>query len=194
MELRSQTANILSIARVPLAGAFLLVYRGDDVAGFAEGLGIAVAALITDIADGRIARQLGITSDLGALLDGFGDKTFYVAVYLVIVLERPTVSFLLWLLIIREILLYGLRILDDRRGETTRSLRWISQGHAVFIRIYFFAVLYHDGAVLFRYPLSPVLRYDFLFADGALVLGFIGLFQMVRRLGEQSPAKSNHGR
>lgn len=61
--------NLLSLARFPLAAAFLL----------AEGRGARVVvvglASLTDFLDGWLARQ-GQTSQLGALLDPIADKTF----------------------------------------------------------------------------------------------------------------------
>lgn len=61
--------NLLSLARFPLAVAFV-------VAGSAGArLGILIAASLTDLLDGWLARRLG-TTRLGALLDPIADKTF----------------------------------------------------------------------------------------------------------------------
>jgi phosphatidylglycerophosphate synthase len=188
VKLRAQIPNLLSIARIPLAGAFLLLYGTDSFGNFIVGLSIAVVALLTDIADGRLARRLGVGTDLGALLDGLGDKAFYVAIYLVIAQERPAELLLLWLLIIREICLYGLRIVDPHRGATTKSLRWISQAFAVLIRVYFGFVFFSGGSKVFGYSVPQFLRYDFLLAYAALAVGTIGLVAMVRKLGDELPS------
>lgn len=61
--------NLLSLARFPLAVAFLLVQsRGARVA-------LVGGAAITDFLDGWLARR-GQTTQLGALLDPIADKTF----------------------------------------------------------------------------------------------------------------------
>lgn len=64
--------NILSLSRLPLAAAFLLV------AATPVRLLLLAAASITDLLDGWLARR-GRTTALGALLDPVGDKTFVLA-------------------------------------------------------------------------------------------------------------------
>ena len=61
--------NLLSLARFPLALAFLLVD------GASARLALVVAASLTDFLDGWLARR-GQTTQLGALLDPVADKTF----------------------------------------------------------------------------------------------------------------------
>ena len=61
--------NLLSFARLPLAIAFVVVgSTGVRVA-------ILIAASLTDLLDGWLARRMG-TTRLGALLDPIADKTF----------------------------------------------------------------------------------------------------------------------
>lgn len=62
--------NILSLSRVALAAAFVVV---DDV-----NMRIALVALagITDVLDGWIARRAKVTSKWGALIDPIADRVF----------------------------------------------------------------------------------------------------------------------
>ncbi|MFL6845776.1 MAG: CDP-alcohol phosphatidyltransferase family protein, partial [Allosphingosinicella sp.] len=98
--------NTLSLSRIPLGMAFLLLYDSSDSTRYISAIAVAVIAFLTDVADGRLARRLGVNSDAGALIDGIGDKAFYVAVYLVIAAERAAESLLIWALIFREVALY----------------------------------------------------------------------------------------
>jgi CDP-diacylglycerol--glycerol-3-phosphate 3-phosphatidyltransferase len=69
--------NALSIVRIVLAPCLvLLAWRGASTA-FAVGFALC---LLTDIADGQIARRFGLTTELGAKLDSWGDVLTYLAV------------------------------------------------------------------------------------------------------------------
>jgi CDP-diacylglycerol--glycerol-3-phosphate 3-phosphatidyltransferase len=69
--------NALSLLRIALAPALVaLAWRGAHAA-FAACFALC---LLTDIADGQIARRFGLTTELGAKLDSWGDALTYLAV------------------------------------------------------------------------------------------------------------------
>lgn len=98
-------ADFLTLARIPLAAAFVLVGLPFD------RLGILAAAALSDLLDGAIARRVG-GSRFGAVLDPIADKLFMAAAFLVVLLSGrlawyevvalllrdivATVAFLLW--------------------------------------------------------------------------------------------------
>ena len=65
-------ADVLSLLRIPLAAAFLLVSHSG------WRLAIVGAAAVTDLLDGPLARRLG-SSPFGAVLDPIADKLFMAA-------------------------------------------------------------------------------------------------------------------
>ncbi|MGH7509504.1 MAG: CDP-alcohol phosphatidyltransferase family protein [Gemmatimonadales bacterium] len=69
---RWTAADLLSLLRVPLAVAFVLV------PDYGWRLAIVGAAALTDLLDGPLARRLG-SSAFGALLDPIADKVFMAA-------------------------------------------------------------------------------------------------------------------
>jgi phosphatidylglycerophosphate synthase len=77
-------ANVITLLRVPLVipGAWLL-WRGDYKW---VGLGFVVAAALTDLLDGMVARATGRITDFGKTWDPLADKvaTFLVGVVLVL--------------------------------------------------------------------------------------------------------------
>ncbi len=105
--------NALSLSRIPMGLALILVYDSGDANRFAWSLVIICAALLSDVLDGRFARALKLESQKGYILDGLGDKSFYVAFFLVIIREQPSTEILCWFLIVREITLYGFRTLSN---------------------------------------------------------------------------------
>lgn len=85
--LRRQVPNLLSISRIPASALFVLFFSASNPFGFWVAVLLAVAALITDFADGYIARKWGLVSKAGYILDGLGDKCFTIAFCLVITRE-----------------------------------------------------------------------------------------------------------
>jgi CDP-diacylglycerol--glycerol-3-phosphate 3-phosphatidyltransferase/cardiolipin synthase len=65
-------ADLLSLARIPLAAAFVLVPDSR------WRLGIVALAAVTDLLDGPVARRFG-SSAFGAVLDPIADKMFMAA-------------------------------------------------------------------------------------------------------------------
>jgi cardiolipin synthase len=70
--LRWSAADVLSVMRIPLAAAFLLVTHSG------WRLAIVAAAAVTDLLDGPVARWRG-SSPYGLILDPIADKLFMAA-------------------------------------------------------------------------------------------------------------------
>src|SRR5207247_7453063 len=71
-------ANWLTVLRILLIPVFvsLLVYRKPGLA-----LVVFVAAALTDLLDGYVARRQGLSSRLGAFLDPMADKLLIVSLF-----------------------------------------------------------------------------------------------------------------
>lgn len=181
---RQSIPNALSLSRIPLGLGFLVVYDAGAAWRFCTALGIALLALATDVADGRLARHWGAATDAGALIDGLGDKAFYVAVYLVIAAEDPSQTLLIWGLIIREVALYALRTVDGDRMRHTKQLRWASLAYAGVIRTYFLQFFIMDLYSVLGRPAPGALQYGYILGYVALVFGIIGLSRLARDISE----------
>ncbi len=62
-------SNMITALRFPLAALFPFVGGGARIA-------VVVAAAISDLVDGRLARRMGAVTRLGEVLDPIADKTF----------------------------------------------------------------------------------------------------------------------
>jgi cardiolipin synthase len=82
------TANQLTITRIVLIPIFLILLT-DGKTGWA--LGTFVAAGITDVADGIIARRFGQKTSIGTVLDPLADKLMMVSA--IIILSLPWMGF-----------------------------------------------------------------------------------------------------
>jgi CDP-diacylglycerol--glycerol-3-phosphate 3-phosphatidyltransferase/cardiolipin synthase len=74
-------ADVLTLCRLPLAIAFLLLASPE------LRLGILLIAAATDLLDGVIARRIG-SSRLGPVIDPVADKLFMLAAFIVVALSR----------------------------------------------------------------------------------------------------------
>ena len=89
-------ADLLTLARIPLAVAFLLV---PDA--LARLLILAVAAA-TDLLDGALARRLG-SSRFGAFIDPVADKLFMLAAFLVVAHSRELTWYEITAVLLRDL-------------------------------------------------------------------------------------------
>ncbi len=132
-------ANAISIARIPASLALLVAYQPHSMWRLALCVGIASGIAVSDFADGRVARKYRIQSKLGYMLDGLGDRAFHVAVYLVFVVVGLISLLLAWVLILREISQYAVRLVEgDWLSSQSTVDRAITKTYAVTIEILFF--------------------------------------------------------
>jgi cardiolipin synthase len=90
-------ADLLSLARIPLAVAFVAVPQGEI------RLVILAVAGFTDLADGWLARWRG-GSRLGGLLDPVADKIFVAAAFFVVLMSGELTWWETALVLLRDIL------------------------------------------------------------------------------------------
>lgn len=105
-------ANMLTLFRfvvTPIIGGLLLMPSGT-VRFF--GFILFLVAILSDFADGFVARLMGMKSDLGRDLDPLADKFLTAFLSVVIVAKtksHPAMAFAVALIIVRDILVTGLR-------------------------------------------------------------------------------------
>ncbi len=174
------TANALSLSRIPLGILLILFYEAGDALSYIVSLIIIILAGLSDYLDGKIARATLTASKTGYFIDGLGDKAFYIAFYLIILRTLPSTDILCWLLIIRELLLYGLRSLVDDLSTQLQSLRKYSLYHAYFIRGWFCIFLLDEGFKLFGLAQEWLIFVGLGAAWLACIFAYYGLFLQVR--------------
>ena len=65
--------NILTAARLPLAPLAVICMVQGSTTGFATALLLSLVLELTDLLDGKIARQYDVVTDFGKLFDPFSD-------------------------------------------------------------------------------------------------------------------------
>ena len=111
------TANKLTILRVVMIPAFLLVlYLDVPFAGY-WALAIFAAASITDTLDGYIARHYDQITDFGKFMDPLADKCLVFAAMLWFVEVGQMPAWALLIVAVREFGVSGLRMVAADKGR-----------------------------------------------------------------------------
>ncbi len=137
--------NILTFARIP---AVALIAWWTYLAGpwASAALALFIAAAVTDLLDGWIARKLGAVSDFGRLMDALVDKIFILGLLVAMLAlgclpvrevaagsglaaaASPLASLVaalgVFLILTREFLITGLRLVAAAKGQVLEAEGW----------------------------------------------------------------------
>jgi cardiolipin synthase (CMP-forming) len=148
--------NIISLSRVALAAAFVADHDPN------ARLLIVLAAAVTDMLDGWLARKAGLTSRFGALIDPFADRVFALVAVATFVYEGSMTTLQYFIMIFRD-LMTAVGFLVAKSISWLRPVefraRWSGKAVTALQMVTFVAML--------RFPayMSP-----FIWAVGALSL------------------------
>jgi phosphatidylglycerophosphate synthase len=110
---------------------------------------LIAAAMITDALDGYLARRWRVTTDVGYVLDAMGDRSIHLALILVVFIHFRVNAILIWLLVLRDIAIYAVRVLTRDWLARSRKLQWLSRFHATNLRVWLASYYLRDGVRLF---------------------------------------------
>ncbi len=111
--------NKLTVSRLLCVPFFLVFTYADNVWTRILALVIFVAAGITDLADGHLARKYNLVTPLGIFLDPLADKLIVAAALIsfVEIEEAHVPAWMVVLIVAREFVLTGLRALAATQGK-----------------------------------------------------------------------------
>ncbi len=119
-------ANQLTILRMVLAAAMFLALMAADRAWHLAALGLLTAAIITDWIDGWVARSTNSVSTFGKVADPIADKILVIGALIAMIRTRE-LAIPLWgvfMIIARELLVGGLRVLAGAQGQVLAAEKW----------------------------------------------------------------------
>ena len=123
--------NALTVSRFFMAGAMMALLFAPWPFCRTAALAVFILAALTDALDGRLARRVYGVTPLGALLDPLADKVLVCAALVSFVeIRLPGSSralvpaWIVVLIIAREFLVTGLRVLAGSRGRPIAAGRW----------------------------------------------------------------------
>jgi len=117
-------ANKLTLLRVTFVPVLLLLFYLNIPLNFLWALLVFIAASLTDVFDGLLARKYGIVTDFGKFLDPLADKVLVVAALIVFVgfgLAHPVAVILV---VAREFMVSGIRLIAASGHGVVIAANW----------------------------------------------------------------------
>ena len=130
--------NALSVLRLLGVPLFLWLLLGPQADGWA--VVVLMVAGATDWLDGKLARALGQSSKLGALLDPAADRLYIVATLVAFVLREVVPLWVVAVLVGRELVLGLALLLLRAHGYPPLQVHYLGKA-ATFILLYAFPLL-----------------------------------------------------
>ncbi len=116
--------NKLTVLRIVLAPLFLLLAMVEFPFHYAVSLVVFIAAALTDMFDGKIARARGLITNFGKFLDPLADKMLTTAAFLLF-LERGCMDvWALMLVLTREFMVTSVRLIAAKDGKVIAASMW----------------------------------------------------------------------
>jgi CDP-diacylglycerol--glycerol-3-phosphate 3-phosphatidyltransferase len=116
--------NKLTILRIGLSFIFMGLIFSEGLMAKSLALIVFTIAAITDFFDGYIARKYNLITDLGKLLDPIADKILVLTAFLAFVQMRIVAAWMVVIIIFRELLITGIRIILARKGKVIAASIW----------------------------------------------------------------------
>jgi CDP-diacylglycerol--glycerol-3-phosphate 3-phosphatidyltransferase len=135
--------NQLTLLRIVLTPVFVALLLSENPTLRQLSLLVFVVAAATDWYDGWVARKLGYISRWGKFLDPLADKILSSAALLSYVCLDLIAGWMVWIVIVRDFLMTGLRVLAEYRDKpiiTSRGAQAKTFGQ--FVVIYYILILY----------------------------------------------------
>ncbi len=107
--------TLARIASVPIIVILLLAGRGGPVTSIAAAI-FFLAAILTDLLDGYLARRYQLVTNLGRFLDPLADKLLNSAALIMLIPLDRAAAWMVFLIIGREIAVTGLRGIGAAEG------------------------------------------------------------------------------
>lgn len=149
-----QMPNIVTLSR--LAAAFLIVIwmtlKPDGSFGVSVGTAlIYLAAALTDILDGYLARKFNLVSFLGVFLDPLADKLLVSAALIMLIPLGRVLAWVVFLILAREIAITCLRAIAAERGlvisaSESGKRKTLAQNIALFCLLWHYPLFWADTA------------------------------------------------
>jgi len=106
----------LTVARVAAVPVVVVLFAWNFPNHAYWATAVFVVAMATDQIDGWLARRSGTSSALGTLLDPVADKVLVLAALVMLIGEGVAPAWMIALIVVREILVSGLRLAAVERG------------------------------------------------------------------------------
>ncbi len=137
--------NKITVLRILLAFIFMILLFSRGVIFKISAFGVFVLAAFTDYLDGFIAKKYDIISDFGKIMDPVADKVLTLSAFLAFVEMKLIPAWMIVIIIMRELLITGIRIMALRRHAVLPAgkggkHKTVSQMMSIFVILIFIVI------------------------------------------------------
>ncbi len=134
--------NKLTMLRIILTFVFMLLLFSHGVLAKSAALIIFVAACVTDLYDGYIARRRNMITDFGKFMDPIADKILVLSAFFAFIEMNLIPAWMVLVIVLREFVVTGIRFLALTKkmvlpAEEGGKHKTVSQMAAIFIILLF---------------------------------------------------------
>ena len=118
--------NKLTVLRVLMIPFFVFFMLNDIPAGFGKwiALTIFIAASLTDLFDGKIARKYNLITNFGKFMDPLADKLLVCSALVCLTEKGALASWMVIVIISREFIISGFRLVASDNGVVIAASYW----------------------------------------------------------------------
>lgn len=138
-------ANKLTVSRIGMTFLLIWFLFVPTFCAKAAAFVLFLLACLTDFLDGWIARRRGEISDFGKIMDPVADKILVLGIFLSCVELQLIPAWMVIIIVIREVVITGMRFLAIRRGvvlaaENAGKHKTVSQMATIFLILLFLMI------------------------------------------------------
>ena len=156
------TPNKLTLARMIATPVFMATMLIDFDYHYLVSMVIFIAASLTDMIDGKMARKYNLVTDFGKFMDPLADKMLTTAAYLgfmfVYSATNPNnygiqITIITFIVLFREFMVSSLRLVTAKAGLVVAANIWgklktVSQMVGIIAALFFFSVTVDFGSLV----------------------------------------------
>lgn len=116
--------NKLTMLRVILVPVFMAFMMINAQWAAIVGLAVFIAASLTDMLDGKIARARNLTTTFGKFADPLADKMLTTAAFLIFMYHKFTGPWPIFIILVREFAVSGIRLAAAADGTVIAASFW----------------------------------------------------------------------
>ena len=118
------TPNKLTIGRIIATPFFMAALMIDFPFHYTAALILFIAASLTDMIDGKIARKYNMITDFGKFMDPLADKLLVCSAMIALIEMNRIPSWVVIIIIAREFIISGFRLIASDNGVVIAASYW----------------------------------------------------------------------
>lgn len=152
--------NKLTVARIIVTPFFMFAMIAPFKGNFVVALILFIAASLTDMLDGKIARKYNLVTDFGKFLDPLADKMLTTSAFLGFLKFNicPGIVWIVFIVLFREFMITSLRLVAVGSGRVIAANMWgkaktVSQMAGIILTLFALAL---DSVVPFSDAVASI--------------------------------------